>query len=53
MLHHWQYEIKFPLKGAALSLKLQFLQSCERYTHSLESIKFIYIVFLHFSMTNV
>lgn len=53
MLHHSQYETKFPLKGAALSLQLWFLQLFERNAHSLESIKFIYIVFLHFSVTNV
>lgn len=48
MLHYWQYEIQFPLKDAALSLKLEFLQLCDSYVHSLESIKFFcdkYLIF--------
>lgn len=52
MSHHWQYEMKFPLKGAALGLKLQFLQLRERQRHSWEPITFIYIVFLHFPVTD-
>lgn len=39
MLHYWQYEIQFPLKDAALKLRV-VLQFCDSYAHFLESIHF-------------